>query len=340
MKIKKISKPKVKAHLEKQVSKAKAVLDKEFTRVSGNFPSTSKAGQKERIVSRCQNCTDLDVLVGQLKEKCSMTKSKREQVQLLTIVPASWTIEQVSKEFNVSKYLVKKSRELKKSKGVLFMTETKKGKTLSRETEKAVIDFYQRDDISRVCPGKKDCVSFRNDEGKKVCEQKRLLLANLNEIYSTFKKETSIKIGFSKFCQLGPKFCVTVGSSGSHSVCVCTIHQNTKLQMSALEELQKFHYLDLISKIVCDISSRDCMHRCEQCPEKEGLKSFLEELVEIDTNEAVIPNEPITFKQWVTTDRLTLVTQEEPLSDLLINFARKLIILHPIISLPNPKVIT
>ena len=34
------------------------------------------------------------------------------------------------------------------------------------------------------------------------------------------------KISFSKFCSLQPKWCVCAGSSGTHSVCVCTIHQN------------------------------------------------------------------------------------------------------------------
>ena len=29
------------------------------------------------------------------------------------------------------------------------------------------------------------------------------------------------------------KWCVTVSSSGTHSVCVCTIHQNTKLLVDA-----------------------------------------------------------------------------------------------------------
>ena len=36
-------------------------------------------------------------------------------------------------------------------------------------------------------------------------------------------------IGLSKFCELRPKWCVTVLSSGTHSVCVCNQYQNTKL---------------------------------------------------------------------------------------------------------------
>ena len=79
-------------------------------------------------------------------------------------------------------------------------------------------------------PGKRDCVSL----GKKEYRQKRLFLCNLNELHAAYKeKQPAHKIGLSKFCSLRPKWCVTVSSSGKHSVCVCTIHQNTKLLVDA-----------------------------------------------------------------------------------------------------------
>lgn len=35
-------------------------------------------------------------------------------------------------------------------------------------------------------------------------------------------------VGFSKFCELQPKWCIPVGgTSGIHSVCVCEHHQNS-----------------------------------------------------------------------------------------------------------------
>lgn len=113
------------------------------------------------------------------------------------------------------------------------------------------------------------------------------------------------RIWFSKFCELWPKFHVTVGSNGSQSVCVCTIHQNTKLQMAGLRELHDYNYTILMSKIVCN-SSRPCiLHRWKVLRAQE----------ELDTDEAVDHEEPVTFKQWVHMDRTTLVTQEEPFSD-------------------------
>ena len=60
--------------------------------------------------------------------------------------------------------------------------------------------------------------------------QKRLLLINLKELHQLFKeKHPEVKCRFSKFAALRPKHCVLAGASGTHSVCVCAIHENVKL---------------------------------------------------------------------------------------------------------------
>eukprot|EP00731_Ephydatia_muelleri_P026535 Em0018g635a len=48
--------------------------------------------------------------------------------------------------------------------------------------------FYLSDEISRVMPGKKDFVSVRGADGKRVHKQKRLLMCNLREAYREFKE--------------------------------------------------------------------------------------------------------------------------------------------------------
>ena len=59
-------------------------------------------------------------------------------------------------------------------------------------------------------------------DGKREHHQKWLVLCNLKEVYKQFKTET--KVGFSNFCELRPRECLLAGASGTHSVCVCTIH--------------------------------------------------------------------------------------------------------------------
>ena len=84
-------------------------------------------------------------------------------------------------------------------------------------------------------PGKKDYVSVGQGRKERIHVQKRLLLCNLYEFYTEFKKiNPNIKIGFSKFCSLHPKWCVSAGSAGTHSMCVCTYHQNDILLLNAI----------------------------------------------------------------------------------------------------------
>ena len=93
---------------------------------------------------------------------------------------------------------------------------------------KCIFDFYQSDEYSRCCPGKKESVPVSTD-GLKCHKQKRLLLITLKEHHLVFLNITGHKIGISKFCQLQPKWVTVDSSSGVHSVCVCEIHQNAKL---------------------------------------------------------------------------------------------------------------
>ena len=85
---------------------------------------------------------------------------------------------------------------------------------MAQETTDLVHAFYEDDEYSRQLPGKKDYVSIQ----KGVHKQKQLVLCNLHELLVAFKERNpDVKIGFSKFCTLCPKWCVIAGSSGTHS---------------------------------------------------------------------------------------------------------------------------
>ena len=61
-----------------------------------------------------------------------------------------------------------------------------------------------------------------------------MILKGLRELYCEFKQQNAdTKLGFSKLCTLRPKWCVSAGASGTHNVCVCTMHQNTILLLHA-----------------------------------------------------------------------------------------------------------
>ena len=74
-----------------------------------------------------------------------------------------------------------------------------------------------------------------------------------------------MKNRFSPFCQLKPKWFVTVGHSGIHIVCVCHYHQNIKLMLTVIDPF--LHYIDFVKRSVCGTNSRDCMTaKYDSCP--------------------------------------------------------------------------
>ncbi|KAK3920021.1 ATP-dependent 6-phosphofructokinase, muscle type [Frankliniella fusca] len=83
------------------------------------------------------------------------------------------------------------------------------------------------------------------ENGKSVLKRKRLFLTTLKEGYQSLKSSyPELKIGFSTFAALRPKEVVLAGQAGTHTVCVCTYHQNVKLMLSAanldnLKDLQE-----------------------------------------------------------------------------------------------------
>ena len=101
---------------------------------------------------------------------------------------------------------------------------------------------------------------------KNVHVSKRLILCNLKKLYTAFKdKHPDLKIGFSQFASPRPK--------GTHSVCVCTAHQNVKLLLSSVN-LSK-DYRKLLELIVRDRNSKQCIiHHCESSPDVNAVKKI------------------------------------------------------------------
>ncbi|KAK2721504.1 hypothetical protein QYM36_003703 [Artemia franciscana] len=197
--------------------------------------------------------------------------------------------------------MVKQARKLKREKGILAIPDPKKGNTLSENTVKLVTDFYQCDENSKILPGAKDKVRIKKD----IYRQKRLILSNLRELYSCFKWECpDLKIGFSKFCSIRPKWCVLAGSAGTHTVCVCSIHQNVKLLLDAVKIEES--YKDLIKMLVCNVENSECMLRhCDNCPSDDALIEYLTAKLSEDYD----LEEEIIISQWVNTDRTEMVKQ-------------------------------
>lgn len=141
-------------------------------------------------------------------------------------------VTEVLKTFRCSANFAYKCRDLKSKKGILSVPDPPLRNKISTDTANLVKEFYRSDENSRLMPGMKDFVSIKSNDGKTEKIQKRLVCCNLRELYSLFKSEfPNLKIGFSKFAEYRPQECTLAGGSGTHTVCVCIIHQNVKLMI-------------------------------------------------------------------------------------------------------------
>ena len=103
-------------------------------------------------------------IIRQLKEKFHASADKSQKVQILTVLPKSWSVQKVQKEFATSNYMARKAKELVKEQGIFSSPNPKHGSGLPLTTVKLVQAFYEFDEISRIMPGRKDFVSIRQGE--------------------------------------------------------------------------------------------------------------------------------------------------------------------------------
>ena len=157
-----------------------------------------------------------------LKKEFKATSDYRRRLQILTLSP--FGIDRTADFFETSKFMVKKSRKLKDERGIFPETpKLSKGKRVTPEDRRSIIEFYESDEVSRLCAGSKDFVMVRNEDGEKVKKQKRLILGNLREIYVSYKSLVGDKaLGFSTFAALRPEaLCVARSKWNTYRLCVC-----------------------------------------------------------------------------------------------------------------------
>ena len=179
-------------------------------------------------------------------------------------------------------------------------------------------------------PGKKDFISVKQGE-QRVQVQKRLILNNLKELYQLFKdNHPNGKVGFSKFAELRPKHCVLAGASGTHSICVCTIHQNVKLMiigarlpfLSKDGEMQLDTYHSCLAQLICNPPLPRCyLGCCQCCPGISKLKNYLQKLLEENMIDEIV------YKQWISVDRSSLESICNTCDEFVESFCEKLNIL-------------
>lgn len=255
-----------------------------------------------------------------LKDDFNKTKDHAKQMKILTIFK-NWPFRKIIRHFpSATFHMITVAKKTAEEKGILSEPDPKSHPSLQKEVVDLIVSFYELDENSRVMPGKKDYVSVKVNNDR-VQMQKRLLLLNLKELFQLFKeKYPQVKCSFSKFATLRPQYCVLAGASGTHSVCVCAIHENVKLLLDGpnmknltvdtVGPIKTYH--DCLKRMICIQPSTECYFgTCSECP---GITHLIEELENIFVSNSI---SEITYRQWIYVDRTSLQVLISPVVEYL-----------------------
>lgn len=129
--------------------------------------------------------------------------------------------------------------------------------------QKRIQEFFEMDEHSRMCPGKKEFVR----KGK-LTKQKRFLTDTLRNFHSKFLTIfPDSKVSYSQFCKLRP-FWVKFMKLADRDTCKSIIHENMKLLINALFKLDILAVKtcdDLINTVCCSKNESCLFRECTAC---------------------------------------------------------------------------
>lgn len=243
--------------------------------------------------------------INEIRVALSKATSKQDKYKILTTLPWDCSIRKIQKTCNVSRRVASNAKKIRQLSGYGASCEKKAGRPLLKNVIEEVENFYAADQQSRLLAGRKEFVNISNGDNVKSV-QKRLLLFDIKEVHKKFiLKHPEIKISLSTFTKLRPRFCIPVGSKGTHNVCVCHIHQNMKLKLIGLNDTLKkkgaeseYNLRDVLKLNVCENPTSSCfLLNCNRCP---GADQFVNKVSKLFEDYGI---EEIIFKSWTKTDR-------------------------------------
>ncbi|KAK3931046.1 Pseudouridine-5'-phosphate glycosidase [Frankliniella fusca] len=192
------------------------------------YPSDLLASIRSKVISKMEKASGINLddlaqeeesfkeMLEQLQTAYHSTTDKTIRVQILSVLPASWSLKQVADSFGVAISTVRRVRALVSEQGIIPSPPGRRRMGLSEELHKKIISFYEEN--SRQLPGIKDHVTVIEGDSK-VKKQKMLVLMTLKELYANLKSEhPDIQISFSKFAEMRPRECRYVPHPNLHVI--------------------------------------------------------------------------------------------------------------------------
>ena len=163
-----------KSVLERECGKTPITKRKLRTRKYAKKKLDEVTSMMEKLVIGEDSKSEDSEIIRQLKEKFQSTSERSIRVQILTILPRSWSIRKIETEFGVSNFMAQTAKKLVREKSILSTPNLKPSHSIT-QTKVDLISFYESDESSWLMPGMKDFVSVKQPDGKRVHIQKQLI---------------------------------------------------------------------------------------------------------------------------------------------------------------------
>lgn len=163
----------------------------------------------------------------------------------------------------------------------------KRPNAVTTDVVQKVVDFYERDDVSRMTSGKKQCITRRKRK-----KQKRYLNDTMKNLHLKFLCENAeIKLSYTMFCKFRP-FWVVAPAVDDRETCMCQTCHNLEFMAGKLlfHGVINTRTLGILSKqLTCKgAAAKTCMYReCHDCVNKR-----------IERQSAVNYGQLVTWNLW------------------------------------------
>ncbi|KAL4713418.1 hypothetical protein ACJJTC_010403 [Scirpophaga incertulas] len=223
-----------------------------------------------------------EVLNTQLQEKANTFPKNSKEREVFHKCISGDTLRKY-KLLHMAKRILPTRSKGKNDKSILKSDVKLREIVLKPEVRQKVTEFFERDDVSRMCPAKRDCLKKNG-----IKKQKRVLLNTVKDLTPKFAKETGINLSYPTLLRAKP-FWVVAPKSKDRETCLCVKHENFSLKFNKLKNLQELppgSIEKFIEHYACDVTSYECMRNlCEKCNNPE---------FELSDNNA----DSLTYFQW------------------------------------------
>ncbi|XP_031338109.1 uncharacterized protein LOC116175586 [Photinus pyralis] len=281
-------------HLEEQLKKEKKRSEKYKKRTQRQSAPLATPEKNVKLIIGNQTVSNEvkkrllvgEVITSQIKNNLANLENSRDKANFVANLSGK-----IVKKHKCMQYIRNLSYSRKIYKKSIPLPSKKK--ELLKRFRIYVTDFLEMDENSRMCPGKKDTVTFR-----KCKKQKRYLNDSLMNLHKKFlAAHSNLKISYASFCKLRP-FWVLIPNARCRETCLCSTHANMSLLVRKLKQLNIINESsekDVIRSLCCksesEIPKEPCLER--KCPDCKGTK-----INRMDSSFLI--TEPAEYCRWIS----------------------------------------